>query len=99
MVDGGEFPCHRIRRLVGCGGSHAKAYGGGSSGHSRYAVEGVVDGELGGGWNGGVEICGAPVYVVAAENVGKEDGVEFGGFEFLGEEDPVLNGVVGGSLV
>lgn len=50
----------------------------------------LVDGPLRAGDDGGLERVA--VDVVAAEDVGDEDAVKFGGFEKLGQLDPVMDG-------
>lgn len=80
-------------------GGDAKADAVGRCCHCWDGVQGFVDGELGGGGDGGVEVGRTFVDIVAAEDVGKEDGVEFGLLEFLGQGDPVVDVFVLAALV
>ena len=99
VVDGREPPREGVGCVVGCRGGDAEAEAVGRCRHCRDGVQGVVDGELGGGGDRGVQVRGAFVDVVAAEDVGEEDGVEFRILEFLGQRDPMVDVFVLPALV
>ena len=88
VVDGRKAPRERVGQVVGRAGRDAEDEVRGRGGHGGDGVEGVVDGELGARGDGGRYVGGALVDVVAAQDVGDEEGVEVRFVERAGEGGP-----------
>lgn len=99
VVHRGEAPGERVGRVVRRAGRDAEDEVLGHGGHGRHRVQGVVHGELGPGREDRADVRRALVYVVWAQDVGDEHGVEAGTVEQPGQVCPEAELVVVGRLV
>lgn len=99
MVDSRQAPGQVIRLLICRRNGDAKAQVLGRSSHGRHDSQRLIDRPLSSRDDGRVKVARALVDVVSAEHVCNEDAMKFGGFEQLGQLDPVVHVVEAPGLV
>lgn len=99
MVDSRQAPGQVVRLLISRRNRHAKAQVLGGSSHGRHDSQGLIDRPLSSRDYGRVEVSRTFVDVVSAQHVCNENAMKLGGFEQLGQLDPVVHVVEAPGLV
>lgn len=99
MVDSRQSPGQMVRLLICRRNRDSKAQILCSSSHGRYDSQWFIDRPLGSRDDSRIEVARSLVDIVSAEHVCNENAMEFGGFEQLGQLDPVVHVVEAPGLV